>query len=117
MQTACIRLLFLVWAIVVFLGYPARSFCQIAQPDKPLVLDSETRGRIVDTIIRELQARYVALEKINAIQSLLRTKLQSGSYDQLVTPDRFAATLTQDLRTSSNDLHLFVTYDPALERD
>lgn len=88
-----------------------------SQQNKPApVLDQQIRKRLVENIIRELKANYVAPEKVKDIEAVLRTKFQNGDYDKLETPARFATAITQDLRTISNDLHLFVTYDPVLEK-
>jgi hypothetical protein len=80
------------------------------------VLDSRTRKQIVENIIRHLQTKYVVPEKVKDIEAALRTKLQNGGYDKIETTSQFASALTQDLRTAGSDLHLFVVYDPALEK-
>ena len=66
-------------------------------------------------IIRELRTKYIAPEKNKEIEAHIRTRLEKGAYDKIQNPREFAATLTQDLRAASSVLHLFVTYDPALE--
>lgn len=89
-----------------------------SQQNKPaVVLNPQTRKQIVENIIRELEAKYIAPEKVKDIETALRAKLQNGDYDKLETPPQFASVLTQDLRTIANDLHLFVAYDPALEKE
>jgi hypothetical protein len=80
------------------------------------VIDTQLRQRLVDNIIREIQTKYVAPEKIKIIESYLRAKLQGGAYDKIEDARELASALTTDLRTAGEDLHLFVTYDPALER-
>jgi retinol-binding protein 3 len=97
------------------IAYAARAYCQTAATDTPLVIDGPMRQRLIENIIRELHAKYVAPEKVKGIETDLRTKLQSGAYDKLTTPNQFASAVTSDLRTASKDLHLFVTYDPVLE--
>lgn len=88
-----------------------------SQQNKPtVVLDQQIRKQLVENIIRELKAKYVVPEKVKDIETALRAKFQNGDYDKLETPSRFASALTQDLRTVANDLHLFVTYDPELEK-
>lgn len=93
---------------------PLRAYSQTA--DKPPIVDSQLRQRLVGNITRELQAKYVAPEKVKDITSSLQTKLQSGGYDKIQDVNELASALTNDLRTASKDLHLFVTYNPALER-
>src|ERR1044071_2215677 len=87
-----------------------------AQSDKAPVLNAQMRQGLVENIIRELQVKYVAPDKTKAIESYMRTKLKSGAYDQIESARAFANALTTDLRTASGDLHLFVAYDPILER-
>lgn len=87
-----------------------------AQNEKLPTVDSNTRRKLVEAVIRELQVKYVAPERVKEIESYLRTKLQSGSYDKIDKPAQFAAALTEDLRTASKDTHLWVAYDPPLER-
>ena len=73
------------------------------------------RRGLVENIIRELRTKYIAPEKNKDIEAHLRKRFERGEYDKIENPREFAATLTQDLRTTSRDPHLFVTYDPALE--
>lgn len=81
----------------------------------PPQLDAKLRRQLIENIIRELRAKYVAPEKVGSIETALRAKLQSGAYDKIVNVREFASILTGDLRGISKDLHLFVTYDPELE--
>jgi hypothetical protein len=103
----------LVCALILVL---ACSFRGASQTDKPPIVDSQLRQRLVDKITRELQAKYVAPDKVKEIASYVRTKLQSGAYNMFKDANDLASALTSDLRTASKDLHLLVTYNPALER-
>lgn len=116
MNDSNLRLAACLWLAVLVLVYPAQAFCQVAQTDKALVVDSQLRKRLVDQIIRELQTKYIAPEKVKEIESYLRKKLQSGAYDKIDSARQLAVALTQDIRTACKDLHLFVIYDPSLER-
>lgn len=102
--------------IAVVLVSSLVTYGQGTQTDKPPVLDAPTREKLVENIIRELQTRYVAPEKTKAIESYLRKKLKGGAYDKIEGVRSFASALTTDLRTAASDSHLFVAYDPALER-
>jgi hypothetical protein len=102
-------------ALVFVLACSLHAYCQ-ATADQPPLINSQLRQRLVDNITRELQVRYVASEKINEIASYVRTKLQSGGYEKIEGANELASALTSDLRTASKDLHLLVTYNPALER-
>ena len=116
MNTRYIRLRMCVGIVVLILAYSPHIYCQPAQVDKPLVIDSQLRKQLIENIVRELNAKYIAPEKIKDIESYLRKKLQDGAYDKIEKPNEFAGALTQDLRAASKDGHLFVSYDPALER-
>ena len=100
---------------VCALAFPSYVCGQPAAANQPIVVDGPLRQKLVDNIIRELHAKYVAPENVKGIESHLRAKLQSGAYDKLTRPDQFAAAMTTELRTAGKDLHLFVTYDPDLE--
>lgn len=101
------------WLVLLVSSSPV--YCQ-AQSDKPVVVDAPMRQRLVENIVRELHAKYVAVDKVKGIEAYLRKKLQDGEYDKLTNPRELASALTADLRTSGRDLHLFVTYDRMLER-
>lgn len=107
-----IRLLF---TLLFVLAFSLDAYSQ-GTADKPPVIDSQLRQRLVDNIIRELQTRYVAPERVKEITSQLRTKLQTGGYEKIDDVNGLASALTTDLRTASKDLHLLVAYNPALER-
>ena len=116
MNNICFRLSIFLCLVVCVLVCSSHAYCQAAPADKPPTIDAQLRQRLVDNIVRELQARYVAREKTKEIESYLRTKLKSGAYDKIENARELAAALTTDLRTAGKDLHLFVTYDPVLER-
>lgn len=102
-------------ALIVILACSTLAHSQ-EPAGKPPIIDSQLRQRLVNNITRELQERYVAPEKTEYIAAQLRTKLQSGAYEKINSANDLASALTNDLRTASNDLHLLVTYNPALER-
>jgi hypothetical protein len=92
------------------------AFGQGPGTEKPPTIDAQMRLKLIENMIRELKNKYVVPEKTKTIESELRKKLRSGAYDQITSPRELASVLTNDLRTASKDLHLFVTYDPELER-
>jgi hypothetical protein len=117
MKNISVRLLALwLFALAFIPAFGSRTFSQTSPAEKPLVVDAQMRQRLVENIIHELQTKYVAPEKTKAIESYLRKKLQSGAYNTIDNARAFAAALTTDLRTAGKDLHLFVTYNPVLER-
>jgi hypothetical protein len=104
-----------VCALIFVLACSFRAASQTTS-DEPPIIDSQLRQRLVHNITSELEARYVAPEKTKAIGSYLQTKLQSGAYEKFKDANELASAFTSDLRTASKDLHLLVTYNPALER-
>ncbi len=116
MKNRFIRLSVYLWFVLFVLVFSPHTYCQTAQTDKALIVNSQMRKRLVDKIIRELQAKYIAPEKVKEIASYLSAKLQSGAYDKIEDAKQLAVALTQDIRTASRDLHLLVAYDPVLER-
>ena len=116
MNNSFVRLPGYLWIVFVVLACSSDIHGQVTSSVKPPVVDTQLRQKLVDNIIREIQTKYVAPEKIKVIESYLRTKLQGGAYDKIEDARELASAFTTDLRTAGEDLHLFVTYDPALER-
>lgn len=116
MNKSHLRLAVCLWGAVVALLFPAHTYCQVTPAGKAPAVDAQMRSRLVDNIIRELRAKYIVPEKVKEIETYLRKKLQSGGYDKIGDAGQLASALTQDLRSAGRDLHLFVAYDPALER-
>lgn len=86
------------------------------QANKTLIIDSSLQRQLLENIIKELKINYVAQEKVKEIEAYMRAKLQSGAYDKIENARQLSIALTQDIRTASKDLHLFVSYDPLLEQ-
>lgn len=116
MNKSHLRLAVCLWVAVFAQLEPAQTYCQVTQAAKAPAVDAQMRMRLVENIIRELRARYIAPEKIKEIETYLRTKLKSGGYNKIENAGQLASALTQDLRSAGKDLHLLVAYDPALER-
>ena len=115
MNRSHIRLSICVWIVAISFAHSLRALSQTAQTEKPKV-DAQLRQRVLDGIIRELETKYVAPEKTKEIASFMRAKLQNGAYDKIEDVRQLASALTGDLRIGGKDLHLFVAYDPSLER-
>lgn len=117
MKNLSVRLLALwLFALAFIPVFGSLTFGQTLPAEKPLVVDAQMRQKLVENIIHELQTKYVAPERTKAIESYLRKKLQSGAYNTIDNANAFASALTTDLRTAGRDLHLFVIYNPVLER-
>jgi hypothetical protein len=86
-----------------------------ARPDRPV--DAATRGRVVESLARQLEARYVIPESVPRIVEALRSKLGSGGYADAATARAFSSALADDLRAAGKDLHFDVSYDPDMARE
>jgi hypothetical protein len=79
--------------------------------------DAAARTRLVESLLREIRARYVRPEKAATIEGRLRTELASGPAARAETASALASALATALRESANDLHFDVRYDPARDRE
>jgi len=79
-----------------------------AQPD--MVLDAAQRQQLLGQVIAHLQRYYVFPDKAQAMAAELRGREQSGAYNSISSAEKFASTLTADLRRISGDLHLDLAY-------
>lgn len=75
-------------------------------------LDSVTKTQIVNKIGEMLVKSYAFPEKAVEIKYLITKKLDNGEYKSIDNVREFAGTITQDLRSINNDLHLQVAYSP-----
>jgi hypothetical protein len=103
-------------APLLILACSASPLAQGTPAPAPPPLDGAARRRVIENIVGELHARYVLPGAVKGMEEHLRARLRAGDYDAITDAGRFAAALTQDLREASKDSHLFVTYDPEMER-
>ena len=111
-----IKSLLLAFIIAAF-AWPLSAHAQAAPQGAEPRIDAAVRQRLVDSILRQLRARYVIPEAVSRIEERLRARLRSGAYDSAASASLLGQAITQDLRTVSDDLHFDVTYDPARERE
>jgi retinol-binding protein 3 len=98
---------------------PARitGFALLAiPPGNPPVLgfsiDSQTRDRVLDHAIAQLQDSYVSPELAKQMGEALRRHHKHGDYNAIAEGDEFANLLTTHLRDVSHDKHLAVRFVP-----
>lgn len=72
-------------------------------------LTPEDRAAVVRDLAAAIRSGYVLESKGAEIATALLTSLQEGRFDSATTVDELAASLTLELRASSNDLHLRVS--------
>jgi hypothetical protein len=102
--------------IILLLCCFTNSYGQAASATNSDNINIEVKKRVIDSIVRQLRARYVLPEHITHIEEQLRAKLRNGSYDNAATAIKFAQALTQDLRSIGDDLHFDISYNPAREK-
>lgn len=112
-----VRLLLSAAAVSALAVWPAAAQqaapVAVARTEAPLTpLTADQRAAAVARIKQIVQERYVFPDRVPAILARLDQGLASGRYDEAV-PRTFADRLTDDLRDSSGDRHMYVNVDPA----
>lgn len=102
-------------ALAMLAAFPA--FAQRAAPvtvapaATPTPMTVEQRSAAIADIVKKVTERYVFPDRVPAIIARLKEGLAAGRYDS--DPGRFAAQITEDLRTASGDRHMYLNYAPA----
>ncbi|WP_373516497.1 S41 family peptidase [Pricia sp.] len=76
------------------------------------LLTAKEQQTVVDSIGSKLNANYVFPEIAEKMVSNIESKLGNGNYTSILDPQEFAAKLTDDIQSISNDKHLRVTFAP-----
>ncbi|HJV23676.1 MAG TPA: S41 family peptidase, partial [Holophagaceae bacterium] len=99
------------------LAVPALTLALAAQPAQPQAQPSTAAQRraVVETLAKELKARYVFPEVAEKTGAALREREAKGAYAGAATAEAFAAALSKDLRELGNDGHFRVRFDPAFK--
>lgn len=74
-------------------------------------LTASERTAAVDAVLQAMEGQYVFPDRVPAIREAVRAAQAAGRYD-LADPRAFARVLTEDLRRSGNDGHLYISHDP-----
>ena len=77
-----------------------------------VVMDSARKAAVVADINQLLLEQYIFLDVAEKIKDHINAKLAHGDYDAISDPAQFAATLRDDLREISKDLHFYLEYNP-----
>jgi hypothetical protein len=93
------------------------GFALLAIPpgDPPVlgyVIDAQTRDRVIDHAIAQLQDSYVSPELAKQMGEALRRHQKHGDDNAITEGDEFANLLTTHLRVLSHDKHLAVQFVP-----
>ena len=77
-------------------------------------MDGETKSRVIDGAIANLNEFYVFPGTAKKMEDALRAHQKTGDYDSVNEAEAFARRLTDDLRAVSHDKHLGVNFSPAV---
>ena len=77
-----------------------------------LAIDAATRSAAIETLARELDARYVDVQLGAALARGLRERERAHAYDAITSSAALADRLNADLDAASHDKHLHVEYSP-----
>lgn len=95
------------------LALPGMILALAAQAPGPLT--PAQRRAVVETLAKELKARYVFPEVAEQVAAGLRARVGKGAYESAATPEAFAEALTRDLRDLGKDGHFRVRFDPGFK--
>ncbi|MDQ8755906.1 S41 family peptidase [Sphingosinicella sp. LHD-64] len=87
----------------------------VARSDALTALTVEQRTAAIEAIIAAVREKYVFPDRVPVIEARLRASLANGRYTT-ESPGNFAERVTEDLRESSQDRHMYVNVDPAQYR-
>lgn len=91
---------------------PASSAPQAAANTPVVTLDEAARSAIVEKINAILGEYYFDQALAAKMKTRLSEQMKSGAYNTITSGEKFAAVLTRDLKSVSNDLHLGVMFHP-----
>ena len=105
------KLPILVNLLIVILSF---SFTNFAQRQNDISLNAAERTQIIEAILSRLNESYVLPETAAQMEKSIRSRIQKGEYNQIISSAALAQTLTSHLREISNDKHLSVnfSYEP-----
>ncbi len=111
------RLILTVSACALVLAGPVPALAQHQAPTAAVrtavaTVTADQRTAAVAAIIRAVETRYVFPERVPAIRDRLNEGLASGRYD-VSDPAVFAERLSDDLRESGQDGHMYLLHEPA----
>lgn len=96
------------FAFLMFVTLPALTQQPQAQPDG--TVDAATRSKVIETLINELNDRYVFPEVAKKMEADLLKRQAANEYDTITSAQAFAKKLTDDVQAISKDKHLRVRF-------
>jgi hypothetical protein len=92
-------------------------FAQAVFAMSPMVITADEKAVIVTKVALIMTERYVDAEIGRKMASLVMSMQSTGKYDEYIDVKSFCSALTSDLRSVSNDKHLFVFHSPEEKRE
>ncbi|HYD79413.1 MAG TPA: S41 family peptidase [Paucimonas sp.] len=83
---------------------------RMGPPQNDMAIDQAARNAVLANLVARLDEEYVFADKAKEIGGFLLAQRQAGRYDAITSAEKFAETLTEDLRQVSKDGHLAVHY-------
>ena len=80
------------------------------QQPSDMSIDSAAKTQVIETILKEINDRYVFPETAKQMESNIRGRINNKEYDSITSSIEFAKKLTDDLQSVSKDKHLRVRY-------
>jgi hypothetical protein len=93
---------------LVLLLTAAACLAQQGPPPADRTIDAGVRGRVIDSLLKNLNEAYVFPETAAKMDAAIRERQKKGEYDSITSARDFARKLTDDLQAVSHDKHLRV---------
>jgi len=90
------------------------GFAEQVRAEGTGALTAAERGELVEKVCKEIERLYPFEELGGKTRDGIRERLRSGAYDEVTSPDAFAARVTADMEDLSGDKHLDLYHDPVL---
>lgn len=91
------------------------SFLRVAIAQQPEAkIDDYEQKLVVDSIAKFMKEKYVFPDVGEQMGDLIKKNLKEGVYKDIDEPQEFAAKVTEDLRSVSNDKHIGLRYTPEM---
>ena len=110
MKKQIIKLSLLALVLTAFVLDPPDGRAQQGTKQPDMLVDSTTKSQIIDTVLKELNDRYVFPETAKQMETNIRQRIGKKEYDAITSAEEFAKKLTEDLQSVSRDKHLRVRY-------
>ena len=88
----------------------ASALAQTVVPGADMDIDTPTKSKVIQTLAQELNTKYVFPDMAKEVQKMLVKRQKNGEYDGIISAQKFARTLTEQLQQLTHDKHLNVEF-------